>query len=349
MRDNDQPCDKRGWFGKLMRKFKFLRIFIILVALLSPLWANYVVLAIGTPSSTPTISNVHANRYLIESGDRLIYGDYNIPYTPVPTDAAASETFTFRLLSGTTEIGSVIPYCLINNGYNKGVFSFYFSAADNISWGQTYTIRISENPAYFDTPVSFDYVISASAWTILVDQESNQADLTINILSAAQRMQTTYSTYTFLESSTGGTVLASPVGETYFRGAIYGLQAMAPNLFLVQTLGTDNTSISHETTQFSIYRNRLSSSFVGTAENATASQFGITPSMVLGMLFLFPVCIGSIIVSAKKFHKAEPGFLCCALLLILGALMGWVPAPVFASIYQLMGIYIAYLWFYARG
>jgi hypothetical protein len=333
-------------------KIRILKILIILMALLSPLWAT-TALAILAPDSTPTITNVHANRNLLEvgspTGDILIYGDYNIPYGTVPTDASASEAFSFRLLNGTTELGSTLPYCLINNGYNKGVFSFHFSVADNITWGQAYTIRISENPAWFSTPSSYDYLMTTSAWTILTGQEENKADLTINIIAAAQRMQTTYPLYTFLESSYGGTVLSSPTGAAYFRGAVYGIQAMAPNLFLVQTLGADNTSISHGTTQFDTYRGSHDADWVGVSTNATATQFGITPTMVLGMAFIFPLCIGAIIVSSMKFHKAEPGFACCAVLLILGALMGWVPAPVFASTYQALGIYVAFVWFYARG
>lgn len=309
-----------------------------------------VALAITSPTSTPTITNIKANRNLLELGDSLIYGDYDIPYPSASLpDESATDTFIFRLLDGGDEIGEIVPYALIDKGYNNGVFSFYFSASDNLDWGQAYTIRISENPSYFTTPASFDYVMPSSAWSILTDQEANQLELAINILNAANRLHTAYSAYSFTEFQPSGTVLSEPIGTTYFRGAIYGIQAMAPSLFLVQILQNPSTSANYTTAQFDLYRQRFSTTWVGASENATANQFGITPTMVLGMLFIFPLCIGSIILSSMKFHQAEPGFVTCAILLILGALMGWIPAAVFASTYQALGIYIAYVWFYARG
>ncbi len=324
------------------------RLMAVSGCLIALLFISSPVLAVEEPSDTPTVSNIKVNRHLLEDDDVLIYGDYNIPYTSPPS-TGADETYMFVLMDGENTIGTMVPFTLMDNGYNKGVFSFYFTAADNLTWGVAYTIRISQNPAQFESPDYWDYSVSTSAYTSADTQETNQALLAGNVIAAAQRLESYFTDYTFLDSTAGGTVLSSPTGETYFRGAIYGIQAMAPDLFLVQTLNITLTSENRTTAQFDIYGNRLSDTWVGESENATATQFGVTTSAVFGFLFILPLCIGAVIVSSMKFARAEPGFIVAALFILLGGLMGWVSCAIFASTYQLFAIYLAYVWFYARG
>lgn len=309
--------------------------------------------AVDAPDSTPVVENIHANTYLLQSGDMLIYGDYNLPYSTVP-DVGADEAYSFVLLDGTNELGSISPFVLINNGYNKGIFSFYLASADAPDWGESYTIRIVQNPAHFDSPQTYDYVIPSSAWTTSTTQDDNQQELTINLISAAQRLESYYADYTFIDSGVGGTVLSSPTGETYLRGAIYGVQAMAPDLFVVQILEVDTTDTdwdydgdSSETTQADNYTDRSSGTWADPED--TANQFGFSTAAIVGLIFIFPVCIGFVAVSSIKFRKSEPGLLAASLCLELAFLMGWMPAALFATLFQAMGVYLSYVWFYARG
>ena len=303
--------------------------------------------AIAEPTDTPTVSNIKVNQWLIEEGDILIYGDYNIPQTSPPI-IGADEAYVFMLLDGTTLLGSGTPFTKMDNGYNKGVFSFYFAADNDLTWGQAYTIRISQNPSQFETPDTWDYVLAESSYTSEDTQEGNQVQLTTNIIAAAQRLESFHTDYTFLDATSGGTVLSAPTGETYFRGAIYGIQAMAPDLFLVQTMEI-YTSRDWTKEQFDTYEERFSEGWVGTSENATGEQFGVTPSSVMGILFIVPLSVGAIIVSSIRFRRADPGLITASLFVLMGGLMGWVAAAIFASIYQAMAIYLAYVWFYARG
>ncbi len=323
-------------------------IFSILIALTLLLGQVTIVLAtIDPPSDTPVVSQIKANRNLLASGDELIYGEYSIPYTIPPDEYGADETYILRLLDDSTEIAQVVPYVLVDNGYNKGVFSFYLT--DNSTWGEELTIRISQNPAHFTTPLSYDYQIPLTAYTTATSQESNQTLLAINVLASAGRMQSYYTGYTFKESGAAGTVLANPTGETYFRGAIFGIQIMAPNLFLVQTLEIDTTDSSWTTDKFDEYGERFDETWVGGNVTATGTEFGMTPSALMGFIFILPLCIGAIIVSAIKFRKPEPGLMAAALFLIMGALMSWFPMALFASIYQLCGIYLAWVIMGSRG
>ena len=321
----------------------------VIMAIVATLLLPVALLAIAQPDSSPSLSNIKANRNLIEIDDRLIYGDYNIPYASPPSDFGADETYIFNLLNGDTLLGSITPFAMLDNGYNKGVFAFYFPASVNLTWGEAYTIRIIQNPIHFDAPETFDTIISSSAYTSATSQAINQSQLTINLISAAERLEAYYTNDTFLDTAVGGTVLSSPTGETYFRGVIYGVQAMAPSLFLVQTLDLYTTDREWTTEQFDTYGERFEGNWVGTAENATANQFGVSGSMIMGMLIILPLCVGFVIVSSMKFHRAEPGFLVSALLITMGALMGWISAAAFALVYQLSAIYLAYVWFYARG
>lgn len=320
----------------------------ILVAMLAIIIFTFPlsVYAIDDPDSTPSLTNFKVNRNLLTSGDALIYGDYNLPYGTAP-DEAVDTTYFFRLLDGDNQIGSITPYPYFDRGYNEGIFAFYFESG--IAWGTAYTIRISQNPTYFDDPGYWNFTLPSSAYTSQTDQDDNQVELAINIIAAARRLELAHSAYTLLEASVGGTVLSSPEGENYFRGAIYGIQAMSPDLFLVQVMNLDVDDREWTTEQFDEYKARFTGTWVGTSANASASQFGVTVPMLMSFIFVLPVCFGAIIVSNKMFKKSDPGFVVSFLILTMGALMGWLPAAIYGSLLQLAAVYTAYVVFYARG
>ncbi len=335
----------------ISKKLIAFRIAIVAIFFAWPLvFALPVKAVISQPTETPTISTFKANHNLVELGDMLIYAGYDIPYDSVP-NVTAEQSFMFRLMDSTltTELASIAPfaYSEFSNGYNKGVISFYFEASTAPTWGVQYYIRISENPSQFSAPVSWDYLIPTTAYSSLTSQTDNQIELASNIKEMAHTLQSEFG-HTILEPSSGGNVLSSPYGETYFRGAIYGIQVMAPTLFLVQLVQLDTTSTNWTTAQFDTYEHRFDATWVGPAENATASQFGVTPSAIMSVPVLL-LCIGACIVSSMKYHRIEPGLVGCAVFLIMGVLMGWLPIPAFAALNQFMGIYTSYVWFYARG
>jgi len=309
------------------------------------------VLAIDPPDDIPTLINIKANRWLIEQWDVLIYGEYLIPYATPPSEVGADEAYVFRLYNGATELAQISPFALMDNGYNKGVFAFYFPASTNLTWGVAYTIRISQNPAYFSSANYTDYTMPLSAYTSQTTQEANQLGLASNIINAANRMTVYYDAqgYDFSDTSVGGTVLSSPTGETYFRGAIYGIQAMAPDLFIVQTLAFDTSDRVWGTTQGDNFTSRFDNTFVSQNTTAVANEFGFTPGGIMGLLFTLPLIIGSVVVSSMRFRKTEPGIMAAALFVMMAAFMSWLPIPIFATVYQLAGIYLAWTLMGSRG
>ncbi len=337
-----------------MRIFRICAVLGILAILLLTVTLPAQATAISQPSPDPSISNTHINRNLVATGDVLITGLYNIPYTTLPTTVdtswTADKAFIFRLIDtdNITELGTVTPFVYFVSGYRQGVFSFYFPASANMTsvtnWGKAYTIRISENPALFGSPVSWDSAIPSSAYTTFITQADNQADLADKVVSFSQTLQGLYSGYTLISSSGGRTVLTSTSGEMYYRGAIYGLQAMAPTLYLVQASPIDYTSTIWATTQFDTYAARFNGTWVGTAETATATQFGVPVQLVTSIPILL-LCLGFIILSSLLVKKLEPGWVISCLLVMMGGLLGWVPMAIMAIIYQGMAIYLAWIYF----
>lgn len=304
--------------------------------------------AIGAPDSNPTISDIFINRYLVSSGDICIYGRYNIPYTTIPSERA-DDTYVIRLVDtdNVTYKGAVQPYVYFDNGYNDGVFGMYFTSG--ITWGTQYIIRISQNPAYFASPQSYDYIIAVTDYTTETGQDENQAEMAGNIITLANYLESQYTTYTLLEGGPAGTILAAPQGETYFRGAIPGIQSMAPSLYLTSVVSLDYASTNWTLTQAQTYQNRYSTTNMAASENATATQFGVTRQLVLSVAFIIPLCLGTIIIASAKFKKSLVGILVSSVFITMGFSLGWVPAAIFATLHQLMAIYTSYVWFLARA
>jgi hypothetical protein len=331
---------------KVIRIFAVTAILIIsLLAFALPVHA----VVMSDPDTAPsiTIQTIHVNRYTAASGDIVITGLYDIPYTTLPTTIdpnwTADKAFIFRLIAtdNVTELGSVTPYAYYVSGYRQGVFSFYFPAATAPAWGQAYIIRISENPALFATPQSWDTTIPTSAYTTLTTQADNQADLADRVITLAHTLDSTY-TVTLTTSSGGRTTLSS-TGERYFSGAIYGLQAMAPTLYFLQDSPVDYTANTWTTTQFDIYAARFNGTWVGTAENVTAAALGLPVQVTMSIPILLLI-LGFAIGTSLLVHKLEFGWLIASVLLLMGALLGWIPMSLMAVVYQVMGIYLTFIW-----
>lgn len=185
------------------------------------------------PDSTPVVE-IDVWRNNLETGDILVLIYANTPYASTP-DATFSEAFIWRLIDtdNVTELGSTVGYSYDTNGYGYNVFAMYFSAADNLTWGSDYIIRLSGNPLIFDDPPVYNYAIEPSDYSPLTTSASVKEALAVRILYIASELDNhwglTATTSLLLEVETG-TVL-SIYGEAFFRTAIYGLQGLAPALF----------------------------------------------------------------------------------------------------------------------
>ena len=117
------------------------------------------VFAIIDPTTITFGSGTDANMYQVfqnvaEDGDMLFVVESDIHYADTPTDYTAEQSFMFELLKtdGTTVIQST-PILEFENY----VESIYFTDAQvtsfDLTWQDTYSVRLTGNPAIFGTPV----------------------------------------------------------------------------------------------------------------------------------------------------------------------------------------------------
>jgi hypothetical protein len=336
-----------------LHRRKFIAITVIGLLLVSPVISlplKALAQTTADPGSTPTVTHILVDQNLAETGDILITGLYDIPYTTLPT-LTADQTFIIRLMAadGTTELGSVTPFdfATFKNGYDQGVFSFYFPSGNALSWGTAYIIQIAENPAQFDTPLTWNTTIPSSAYTTLTTQADNQTNLASQVYTLGSILQSAYSQTLFTTSGTSETLTS--IGEQYFRAVINGLQTMAPALFVIQQNNLNYTDDTWTTAAFDTYMERFNGTWVGDAMASTGNQFGMSGNMAMCLIFIVPLCVGCLIFSGMKFKTTDPGLVMASVALEMGAVMGWLPTALFAIILQLMAMYIGYLLFFARS
>lgn len=191
--------------------------------------------AIGNPDSTPTVQNYHvwAWRNILETGDMLVMAIENTPYATTPTDYLYSEAYIWRFMDGSTDLAQAVGYAYRDSGYGYNVVGFYFAAADAPTWAGTYTLRLSQSPSVFSSPQSWDYPIPAGRYSSLTATSEVKANIATRIIWIANTFYSYWGltpTSTLVEQMETATVL-SYQGQTFFRGAIYGIQGMAPAAF----------------------------------------------------------------------------------------------------------------------
>jgi len=219
---------------------KKLIIFIIpilcLLALATPAYAY-----IEPPDSTPSLESINVYRNLLEPGDMFVLVYSNIPYE-TPPDTPADESFIWRMVDtdNTTMLASNVVY-VFNigtadfNGYGYNIIPFYFSADDAPNWGETYTIRISGTPVAFEDPPEYNFQVSSSDYSDLTDSDDVKLELSVRVLIIAEDLNTKWgltSDYYLTVDEDTGTYL-SLYGQSFFRGAIYGIQSLAPEAFRI--------------------------------------------------------------------------------------------------------------------
>lgn len=146
-------------------------ITLLVIMLLLWLPAFSVFAQVKEPDSYFDVQQVEVYRNVLEIGDQLYLITGRVEYTMHPI-MLSSQTYIIRLMDGVTELGSTTFYPYHNSGYDYGVASIYFSAADALAWSGAYTVQLQGNPTLhwldttaitamdsalaFDTPVYTD-------------------------------------------------------------------------------------------------------------------------------------------------------------------------------------------------
>ena len=328
---------------KLKRVIVLLLILTLFLVSATPVYADT-----SDPDSPPTVESLDVYRNLIEEGDWLLLIYANIPYSTLP-DTPVTQTFIWRLMAadGVTELGSTVGYSYHDDGYGYNVFSMYWTAsevtANGMVWATPYIVKLSGNPAVFDIPKTYNYNLGAGDYTILTATADVQAELAVKILTIGAELNTAWgfigTDFNLLNETDTGTVL-SLYGEAFFRGAILGLQAMAPaifsviirNLDVVDRIWTDNYSVNL-TTQWS-------GTWIETSTEAGKALFGTTYDM-LSIIMLLAMCVGLLIGNIMISGDHWNGLTDVALLAIIGARLSMYDFAFLLLMMALVWIYIS--------
>jgi len=333
---------------------KLLRAGILLAILLGLLTSPTAVYAdTADPDSDPTIdTNIYRNS--IETGDMLVVIYANIPYA-VPPSTPVTETFIWELIDedDVTKLGSTVGYAYNDDGYGYNVYSMYWSAAEFAALGmvygggESYTIRLSGNPAVFDTPPIYNFVVNAGDYSALTVKADVQAELAARILTIADDLYNKWglsATTALVEQTEAGTAL-SVYGEAFFRGAIYGLQAMAPTVFsvIIRVIDIDPREWDPE------YSENVTSQWEGTwvetSQEAGKVLFG-TDYNLLFTIILLAMCGGLLIGNIMLTGDAWNGMIDVSVLGVIGARLGMYDLAFLILIAALCWIYIGTkIWF----
>lgn len=236
---------------------KMKRLLILPVIIIIFLVISSPVLAIDDPDDTPTIQNTYIYRNCIETGDYLAIILENTPYDTSPTDYTYPEAYTWSLLDtdGSTEIGQAQGHAYNDYGYGYNVIGFYFSADEAPEWDQAYKFRLAQTPSAFDAPQQWIFDITSPGYSTLNATSDVKIDIAAKILLIASDLDNKWGLdvdYSLVSQTETGDVL-SIYGEAFFRGALYGCQAYAPNAFqlVIENISDDYLSDREWNTEYS--------------------------------------------------------------------------------------------------
>lgn len=328
-----------------MRLVRILLSSVLVTALFLALIVPGVALADQSdPDSVPAPVVTNAYRNLIETGDQLYLIYANIPYGSIP-DALVTEAFFWQLIDtdGSTVIGTTTGTPFNDSGYGYNVFSMYFSADNAPTWDQVYTIRLSGNPSIFDDPPAFDFILGTGDFSGLTETIGVKSELALRILVIAGDLQIRWgldADTTLVNAQETGTVLSAR-GETFFRGAIFGLQAMAPGVFQIGVGTITATDREWETEYTANITTQYTGTWVETSQTAGATFFNKSYDLV-SLIFLL-VILAAIVIAHVSVLKTTvwSGMIDVVLVAVIFARLG-IPA----ILLTFMGLVGAMCWIY---
>lgn len=238
-----------------------------------PRWAACLSLMLVPLGYTPAfalanpdvISIEQARRYTNVSaiGDALFIVHYDLEYT-VPPAESITEGWIGRLLDvgGAGQLASAAPQShqlIPNNGYDHGVYSFYFAVAP-VATG-ILTITLEGNPGLIPTPVG---ILTASI------EDRAAADLPPDMRLLGLHLGAIWPADVMTFS--GGVGRFTSNGEEYFLVAIPNLAQYAPTLF---TLGFIQPSpANHVDAPDFTYQTARDNFWAGTPLRAATAYWG---------------------------------------------------------------------------
>lgn len=282
------------------------------------------------PDSDPTVQSIHVYQNLLETDDRLFIIYANIPYADLTGMEPVTKTLLWQLVDGTTGdvLGSTTGYAYVYYGYRYQVFSMYFAASEGIAWDpvEAYIMRLRGNPLQFDDPPVYDFTVQSGDFTSLIDSTAIRAALASDILVIAEDLDLQWGLDVSLitEDEAGQTL--STFGQAYFRGTIYGIQAMAPALFplAVQNIDIEDREWTDAyVSQLEEQYGDPGDTWIATAKAAGGALFGVDFDL-LSLIILLAMCAGLVVANVYLTNDHWNGLIDAAFIIVIGAKIGLI-------------------------
>jgi len=326
-----------------MNRLKVVLTALAISVMVLAIMPTMAVFAADPPDSTPSIITKKCYHNILEPGDFLIVWESLIPYATTPPGEPVTEVFIWEFIDtdGETVLGSWKGWAYIDDGYNYQCGSMYFGfGADTPDWDPTptNTLRLRGNPLAFVTPPVYDYPINSVDYSTEVIPSEVQNELAIDILLISADLDAQWGLTTSLinDDETGQTL--SIFGQAYFRGAIYGLQALAPNLFPLAVAPIDLADRAWTDAYITILENQYAGTWVETAKEGGTVLFG-TDFDLVSTIPLLGCVVGLFLGNTMITNNTWNAAIDVALVLVVTAKLGFYGLGFLGLIEALRRIY----------
>lgn len=308
-----------------MRALKLIILALLATTIGLMSFALPVYAAIAEPDDTPEIITKKCYRNLLETGDFLIVWEANVPYGTTPDDPI-SDTFIWELIStdGVTVLGSTTGWPYQDAGYNYQCLSMYFDADEAIAWQPdlNYTLRLSGNPIAFADPPIYSYSVISSEYSSISETETARLELAADIILIASDLDLQWDLSTSLVSDDETGQVLSIFGQAYFRGAIYGLQSLAPALFALAFSDIDLEDRVWTDSYVATLDAQYEQTWVETAKQGGADMWGVDFDLI-SIIILIVLVIGIFIGNTMLTNNHWNGAIDVAFILVITAKLGY--------------------------
>ncbi len=306
------------------------------------------VFAIADPDSL-VINTAWAYDGVLETSDLLLIVDYNVDYSSLPTETIA-EAFFARFLVEGSQVNSVEPVPFNDRGWGRGIFSFYWPAADRTSDSieyentnsESYEIVVQGKPSLFSDPPKI--VATGIAWR---DNTNTEASLRADIEALAEALENDAAWVTNsvdLLTRLAGEVALATSGEDYFGRAIPNLAGMIPDMFSTSRQSVEFLERDHGSSTQDGLDGFWAGSPVDTFYDSAAADLRIDKSVLTSLTAFAAMAAIAFAVGAKS-NNQQWGLI--TMPFTLGIFMAWTWIPmvvgglaVFVSVLLLAYSYI---------
>lgn len=267
---------------KDIKKLNYLICTLLLILSILPLKAH----AQANPDQLQIVSK-QVFRSLAVTGDMLFIIEYNIEYTTPPSQSA-DQLFIIRLRDGTDDLASIRPYPFRDEGYGKGVVSFYFTPDTAPTWLAALSIRIQGDPIKFVSPPTVDFSVDASDYKDAATATQRKQLITNYVLQTVVDLSAGWGIQLVQQASNNYVLNAD--GQLYYNIVIPGLIGLAPTLFSTSTITPSFTDKEFTYTYQDELQGRFDDTFIQDGLEGMSTYLNISVGMVgtvLSLIFIF--------------------------------------------------------------